>query len=326
MARIISPMATGNGAYIVHKELEKRILGYSVRGYHPYLTLMPLSLRTVDIKNADIIHTTPDYACFFMRSSTPFIITFHNYVLDLWMIPFSSLLQRIHYKTDLQMFTRCSVSKAHTITAVSRYTAEIAKKNLGISRSIKVIYNGIDTQTFLPVQSSRKRGNFRVLFSGNLSLRKGAQWLPAISERLNRNITIYYTSGLRGSKMISPSLNMVPVGSIPYNRMPEFYNTMDILLLPTVREGLSMAVFEAMSCGLPVVASDCSSLPEQVIDCKGGFLCPVGDVDAFANRINVLADSARLRKEMGAYNRARVEKHFTIDKMIDGYKQLFEAI
>ena len=57
--------------------------------------------------------------------------------------------------------------------------------------------------------------------------------------------------------------------------------------MPTVREGLSLAVLEAMACGLPVVASACSSLPEQIDNGMGGFLCPVGDVVAFAEKIKL---------------------------------------
>jgi glycosyltransferase involved in cell wall biosynthesis len=81
-----------------------------------------------------------------------------------------------------------------------------------------------------------------------------------------------------------------------------------------------------MACGLPVVASDCSSLPEQVDEGKGGFLCPVGDIDAFAEKINLLADSPKLRREMGEYNRAKVEKMFTLDRMIKEYQDLFQEV
>lgn len=324
MVKIISPIATGNGAYILHKQLEKRITGYSVKGYNPYLTLMPFSLKAaVDLRGANIIHTSPDYAYFFTKPTIPMVITFHNYVLDSWMNSYSSILQRIHYKTDLKLFTRIAASKAHVITAVSRFTAGIAIKHLGLSRDIQVIYNGIDSKLFYP--RSRKNGKkIRVLFSGNISLRKGAQWLPGISDRLKRDVIIYYTSGLRGKGMLPEKPNMVPVGSVPYAGMPDFYNTMDIVLMPTVREGFGLAVAEAMACGLPVVASDCSAIPELLINNKGGFLCPVGDVDAFAEKVNTLADSPELRKTMGEYNRARVEKEFTMDKMIKGYQRLFE--
>jgi glycosyltransferase involved in cell wall biosynthesis len=319
-------MATGNGAYILHKKLEKEIPGYSVRGYNPYLTLMPLCLKAaVNTGGAEVIHTTPDYAWFFMKRHIPTVITFHNYVLDPWMTPYSSLAQRIHYKTDLRLFIRFAVAKACTITAVSHFVADLVQKDLGLSSDIQVIYNGIDSTLFYP-RSRKNEGKIRVFFSGNLSLRKGAQWLAAIADRLNRNVTIYYTSGLRAQGLLPERSNMVPIGSVPYTGMPACYNTMDILLMPTVREGFGLAVAEAMACGLPVVVSDCSAIPELITNNKGGFLCPVGDVNAFAEKINNLADSPNLRRQMGDYNRARVETHFSMGKMISEYEKLFQKI
>ena len=319
-------MATGNGAYIVHKELENRIPGYSVKGYSPYFTLMPFSLRTtVNMEGADIVHTTPDHAVFFKKKGIPSIITFHNYVIDSWMGRYSSFLQRVHYNTDLKIFIKLAVSDAHTITAVSQFTADIVKKELGIKKDIQVIYNGVDTNLFshMPRRNNKK---IRVLFSGNISTRKGAHWLPAIAERLSRNIVIYYTSGLRGGGKVLYKSNMESVGSIPYDKMPSFYNTMDIVLMPTVREGFSLAVLEAMACGLPIVATNCSSLSEQVKEGKGGFLCSVGDVDSFADKINMIAGSSKLRHRMGEYNRARVEDYFSMGLMIDKYRKLFEKV
>jgi len=87
-----------------------------------------------------------------------------------------------------------------------------------------------------------------------------------------------------------------------------------------------LAVAEAMACGLPVVTTNCSSLPELVDDDKGGFLCPLGDVQIFADKINQLADDARLRREMGEYNRARIEKAFTMDRMVKEYQCLFDEV
>jgi glycosyltransferase involved in cell wall biosynthesis len=108
--------------------------------------------------------------------------------------------------------------------------------------------------------------------------------------------------------------------------MPDRYRQMDMLLMSTVREGLSLAVMEAMACGLPVVASNCSSLSEQIDDGRGGFLCPVGDVKAFAEKINLLAESPGLRKEMGQYNRTKIEKKFTLDRMVKEYQKIFSEV
>ncbi|MCK5905069.1 MAG: glycosyltransferase family 4 protein, partial [Gammaproteobacteria bacterium] len=116
------------------------------------------------------------------------------------------------------------------------------------------------------------------------------------------------------------------IGSIEYKDMPNLYRQYDILLSPTVREGLPMAVMEAMGCGLSVIATDCSSLPELIDEAKGGYLCPLGDVHCFAEKINLLADSHHIRTEMGEYNRSKVESHFTLEKMVAQYRDLFSSL
>ena len=325
---IISPMATGNGAYVVHRMLERNIPGYRVGAYNPYLTLFPFVLPgLVPVKKADVVHSTPDYAIFFHQKSVPLVITFQNYILDPWMRSYSSLAQKIHYITDLRLWTRLAIKKAHTITAVSRFTAHLIHQDLGITRPLRIIYNSVDVNCFTPKQSlAPNRKKIRVFYSGNLSRRKGSQWLLSIAKHLKGNICIYYTQGLRTGNILPADPRLKSIGPVPFEEMPERYRKMDILLMPTVREGFSLAVLEAMASELPVVASNCSSLPEQIDDGRGGFLCPVGNVEAFAEKINLLADSPKLRHEMGEYNRSKVEKMFTIDRMVKEYQELFEEV
>ncbi len=326
--KIISPMATGSGAHVVHSLLETLIPGYRVSDYHPYWTLFPFALpQIVSTRSADLIHTTPDYAVFFHRPSQPMVLTFHNYILDRWMQNHSSWIQRLHYTTTLKFLSRMAVKKAHALTAVSHYTARLVQEDLKISKRIKVIYNGVDVDQFKPAASSPySRKEVRVFFSGNLIRRKGAHWLPSIARGLGKNIRIYYTQGLRTQNNLASNSKLQPIGSVPFKDMANRYRQMDILLMPTVREGFGLVVAEAMACDLPVVASNCSAIPELIDEGKGGFLCPVGDVDAFAEKINFLADSPKLRREMGEYNRTKVEKMFALDRMVREYQDLFQEV
>ena len=321
-------MPTGNGAYIVHRLLELNIPDYHVISYHPRWTFLPFLLPVIaSVSGANLIHTTPDYSPFFYRHSVPMVITFQNYVLDKWIKPYSTCLQKVHYATDLKLWTRLALKKSHSVTAVSKSTAQLVKQDLGLTAPIRVIYNGVDTNLFIPdPHKTVDRKAVRVFFSGNLTSRKGAHWLPHIAKYLTKNVEIFYTQGLRTRELLPDLPNLHSVGPVAFENMPQRYQKMDIFLMPTVREGLSLAVLEAMACGLPVVASDCSSLPEQIDDGKGGFLCPVGDVEAFADKINLLAESPGLRKEMGQYNRARIEKKFTLDRMVKEYRQLFSEV
>ena len=323
-------MPIGNGAYIAHQLIADHLPQYLVVPYDPRWTFFPLLLPIIaPLKDADLLHTTPDHAAFHFRKSMPMVITFQNYVLDREMKPYSTWYQKIHYAFNLKFYTKMALKKCHTVTAVSNSTAQLVRQDLGLDQSfpIRVIYNGVDINHFIPDSNKNyDRRVIRILFSGNLTTRKGVQWLPRIAESLNENAIIFYTQGLRSRKVLPALPGLQSIGPVPFEKMPQKYQQMDVLLMPTVREGLSLSVLEAMACGLPVIASDCSSLPEQIDDGKGGFLCPVGDAAAFAEKINLLADSPDLRRKMGEYNRAKVEKMFPVEKMAKEYLKLFEAV
>ena len=128
---IYSPMASGNGAHVVHQMLEAGIPGYKVCSYNPWWTVAPPLLALLcRAARQDIVHSAPDYAIFSARKHVPLIITFHNYVLDAYMADYSSPLQRLHYATDLKWFTAKACRRAAAITAVSRFTAKLVETEL----------------------------------------------------------------------------------------------------------------------------------------------------------------------------------------------------
>lgn len=326
--KILSPMSYGNGAYVVHQDLARQLAGYTIVGYDPRLSYFPFALkRVLRDRPADIIHTVPDYSIFTGRADVPTVVSFQNYVLDSFMRKYSTFLQRLHYMTDLRLMTQRAVQRASVITAVSEFTSKIVRTDLGCTRKIEVIYNGVDTEIFHPRRKrSSRRKPFKVLFSGNLTRRKGAHWLPDVARNLHKNVEILVTRGLRQMAPLYSLNNLRDIGAYRHEDMPDLYRSVDALFLPSVREGLSLAVLEAMACGLPVVTHDSSSMPELIIAGKGGYLCKIGDTDELAGRINLLADSDSLCREMGEYNRARVETLFNLRAMIDGYERIFERL
>ncbi|WP_291497802.1 glycosyltransferase [Desulfocurvus sp.] len=90
------------------------------------------------------------------------------------------------------------------------------------------------------------------------------------------------------------------------------YSALDALVLPTRSEGFSRALIEAMSMGLPVVASDLPEVREAVPGPEHALLAPPGDAQALAGQLLALARDAALRQRMGAANRARAVARFDL--------------
>ncbi|MFQ5935752.1 MAG: glycosyltransferase family 4 protein [Acidiferrobacterales bacterium] len=323
--KILSPMPAGSGAIVIHRQLEARLRGYKVIGYNPMWEYAPFLLGRFSNRRADLIHTVADHAYFLAQHDVPLVVTFQNYVLDSFMRPYSSLAQRIHYRTDLRLFTQLALKRAAVVTAVSQFTADLMKQDMPFSGQVRVIPNAIDSDVFHPTNGNRP-AQTRVLFSGNMTIRKGAPTLPTISRHLGSGIKLICATGLRSGAAAFVDDSFKCIGPVPYQEMPNLYNSVDILLMPTVREGLSLAVLEAMACGLPIVTTDCSSMPELVHHEKGGFLCSLGDAEDYAQKINLLAEAPQLRRTMGEYNRARIESCYRLETMLQSYRDLFEEV
>ncbi len=322
---VLSPMPTGSGSIVVHRMLERYLPGYRVEPYSPWWTLFPPSLAWFSRQNSALIHTGVDYGAFLGRPSRPLVVTFHNYVLDRFMRQFSSRLQWLHYRSDLRFFTKLSLRHADAVTAVSEATACLVREDLGYKGEIIVIPNGIDISMFSP-GAAPSGSNFTALFSGNFTRRKGAHLLPEIAARLEKDQTIVCVGAQDDAQSTVRDPHIRFKKRVSHERMPGFYASCDAMLMPTAREGMSLAVLEGMACGLPVVATDCPSMREVIEDGKGGFLCPSGDVAAFAERLQQLAREPRLRAEMGAYNRRRILARHDSLSMVERYLQLFRSL
>ncbi len=107
--------------------------------------------------------------------------------------------------------------------------------------------------------------------------------------------------------------------------MKSFYQTIDIFALTSLWEGFGQALVEAMESGKPVVAWDVSSNPEVVSAGETGFLCPVGDTRAFADRLLLLMQDEALRLRLGANGRARVLAHFEMHECFADLERCLKA-
>jgi glycosyltransferase involved in cell wall biosynthesis len=101
----------------------------------------------------------------------------------------------------------------------------------------------------------------------------------------------------------------------PRRDVPDLLRVMDVFVLPSYSEGVSLALLEAMAAGRPVVATAVGGLPEVVTDGDTGLLIPPRDPNALARALErLLADPAWAR-QLGANARARVRAHYSLDRL-----------
>lgn len=299
---------------------------YRINKYS-YLEIMVRNILKRKLPKTDLIHTTDETGVAFYDANTPLIVTCLHLPFDKYYYKYCSLKQKLFYKYLLLPTIIKSFSKAKVIIAISKYTKKSIQQICGQNLDVRIIYPGIDINKYKPGDCRRDDNKIHLLFAGNMTKRKGADLLPLIMSNLGEKYVLHYTSGLRTDvpKQFNLS-NMVPLGRLSEQELIKEYQKCDILLFPSRLEGFGYSVAEAMSCGKPVITTNCSSLPELVINNKGGFLCEIDDIDDFVAKIILLSNNPNLRKSMGQFNRQRIIVKFNLKKMGKQYQKLYREV
>ncbi|HEY1662551.1 MAG TPA: glycosyltransferase family 4 protein [Verrucomicrobiae bacterium] len=162
----------------------------------------------------------------------------------------------------------------------------------------------------------------RVLFLGQIILRKGIQYLMQAARLLedeNIQFDIVGPMGISADATTSAPRNMAFHGRTTRDQTVDWYRRSDVFVLPTLSDGFAITQLEAMSYGLPVVATPCCG--EVVTNGVDGFIVPPRNADALAEILRrYLAEPELLRHQQEA---ALVKiKHFSLDRIRTGLNSL----
>jgi glycosyltransferase involved in cell wall biosynthesis len=118
-------------------------------------------------------------------------------------------------------------------------------------------------------------------------------------------------------------------GAISYDTVPDFYQQMDVLVMPTqttkrIREQFGRVLIEAMASGVPVIGSTCGAIPEVIAD--AGLVFPEGDADALAGTLRRLLRDGALRRHLASAGRQRVEQHYSWERVAEKTNELFRQV
>ncbi len=108
--------------------------------------------------------------------------------------------------------------------------------------------------------------------------------------------------------------------------VPAVLAALDVLTLTSHNEANPVSILEAMSCGLPVVATNVGSVGESVIEGQTGYLVPAGDKRLLADRVIELLNEPLLAQELGEAGRVRVVERSSLDVMVGGYERLIAEL
>lgn len=271
-----------------------------------------------------VVHTNPRLHRRFIPAGLPCVTTLHSCAHDPALQRYKSLAQSLYHRYWTYHCEQQVLRRAQCVVAVSRYTAAKNEATLGCE-PIKTIPNWVDTNTFRPNPGRTRSTPYRILYVGSMRTLKGVDLLPPIISRLGPDFELHFTGTMAElSRFGRIPDNVVALGRLKSTeQLVAAYQDADALVFPTRLEGMPLTVLEAMSCGLPVVATDCSSLPEIIDDGISGWLCPQDDIPAFVAAIRSLRDSPPDAAQIGANARGRVLRDFCEERAVSDYLAIY---
>ena len=285
----------------------------------------------------DIIHVHTPLSPF-IKTSLPLITTIHTPMLnDTRSIEVKNLRSFVEklmgrfvsFPIELKLLKRANI-----ITTVANSVAHELKEYDLDPNEVTVIGNGVDEKVFTPLIN--KTSEKYIFFAGRLGYRKGLFDLiecgKYICEKYSDVNFVIVGDGMLKDDLKSNvnKLNLekriIFKGHVSKTELINLYQNATIHVLPSHYEGLPTVILEAMSCGLPVVATAVSGNLDVIENYKNGLLVPPKSPIEMAKAITILLDNENLRRDLGNAARKTIQEKFTWDIISTKILQSYETL
>ena len=232
--------------------------------------------------------------------------------------------------------------------ALSRDLSGYMDKQVGVPGDrLTQIYNGVDAQRFAPVPE----GSHQI---AGCPFGAPAHWLVGTVGRMQAvkdqlTLARAFVLALQRQPSLRETLRLVMIGDGPLrsqaqslldaagvaelcwlpgerNDVADIMRGLHCFVLPSLSEGVSNTILEAMACGLPVLATDVGGNPELVSPGRTGELVPAADPQALADALLGLAQNPQRAAQLGRAGRAEVERRFSMAAMVASYQGLYDRL
>ncbi|MCB2209913.1 glycosyltransferase family 4 protein [bacterium] len=237
--------------------------------------------------------------------------------------------------TNTGLYVNCLAESFGKATVIHCVSQDILNQALGYGldpRKAVVIHPAVDPNVFPAPNEHRQNPRFSIVTTGSLIWRKGYEpLLMAFRKLLDSGIDAILNIIGTGEDQqrilytiedLDLKESVLLHGRLSPDQVSMRLKKADVFVLSSMSEGISNAVLEAMSCGLPIVTTDCGGMREAVEDGIEGFVVPIWDDTAMADKLRRLALDEDLRVRMGTAGRKRILAAFRLDQQITDFKEL----
>ena len=201
---------------------------------------------------------------------------------------------------------------AETVVVASSFTKKtIAEAPGALGKPVHIIPYGSPLSA--PVAAPpRNGGKLRVLFVGGLGQRKGLSYLLQAVELLKGQVELTLV-GMRTAENCVPLNEALKrhrwIPTLPHEEVLREMSAHDVFIFPSLFEGFGLVILEAMSQGLPVIATEHTAGPDLIEEGKSGFIVPIRSPEGIAEKLDLLARDPALLSEMKRAALETAERH-----------------
>ena len=304
------------------------------------LTTVYALRRLLRDRRPDVLHThtakagtTGRTAALLAGRARPRVVvhTFHGHVLSGYFDPRRERVFRLVERGLAR-------SSGRLIAVSDEVRRDLVAFHVARAEKIAVVPYGFDLDSRVrsdPETRSRKRselgvgeGTFVIGWAGRLTAIKQPLDLIRVAAQVDGSRLVLAGDGeLRAAtEALADELHIRDrVRLLGYvDDMGDVYAAFDALLLTSLNEGTPVVAIEAQAAGVPVVATDAGGTRTVVADGETGFLAPIGDIDALAERLRAIRHDAGLRERLAARGRTRMREVFSVERMVDDVERVYE--
>lgn len=251
-----------------------------------------------------------------------------------------NLILKIPTVFFLKLFLKISCRNSEVIV-LSNYLKGRAEYYGAKKIEIIPIY-GVDTNKFVPkkVESLKKELgllNSKIIITiSRLSPEKGLNYLINAFVNVKKNINnckLVFVGGgpiredlEKLAKKLNLDKEVIFLGDIDFRKMVDYYNLGDVVVLPSLKEGLGFASAEAMACEKPVIASNVGGIPDLVINNKTGILIEPANSRILSEKIIYLLNNAQLRNKLEKEGRRYIINNYEQKNVMNNFKNFIISI
>jgi glycosyltransferase involved in cell wall biosynthesis len=216
-----------------------------------------------------------------------------------WNMPFVGIDPRTIAREESEY------EEADCITVPSTFVYRTFVEQGVSANKLRLLPYGVDLSRFQPVDKPDSQ-RFDILFVGSMSLQKGVQYLVQAYQKIKHPAKSLTFVGAPSISLIQAltSRGLWPedaiiLGHMPQAELKQIMSRSHVLVLPSIQDGFGMVMAQAMACGCPIVASSHTGAEDLITDGIEGFIVPMRNVSALAEKLQQLVDDSRLRDTMG---------------------------